>query len=80
MIQTYWNNPNTESDQNQNIIACANGLDAMYQSYQIYTDRENNKNISNSIDQDPQMKIIQEYNMIDCKIMWDILNALVRFS
>ena len=71
MIQTYWNSDSS----------CSNGLDAMYQSYQIYSKREkSNINTDNcSIEDDPQMITIAEYNMIDCKIMWDILNGLMPF-
>jgi hypothetical protein len=58
---------------------CQNGLDAMYQSYQLYSEYENilsDKKISS----DPRMIDILEYNLIDCKIMWAILNSLVTYS
>ena len=43
----------------------------MYEAYKIY-------NINNNILK--QMKPIIKYNEIDCKIMWDILNALNRIA
>jgi hypothetical protein len=49
-----------------------NGLDAMFQAYMIYNnpDKTNFK---------VEMKSIQIYNEIDCKIMWEILNALSKY-
>jgi len=61
MIDTYWDDSN-----------CTNGLDAMHQAYTIYL----NENKDDSITQNMQMKIINKYNEIDCKIMWNILNYL----
>ncbi len=46
---------------------CSNGLDAMFIAYNLY----NNNIINNNI-----MKEIAHYNMIDCKIMWEILTYL----
>ena len=48
-----------------------NGLDAMFQAYLIYKnpDKTNFKK---------EMDSIQSYNLIDCKIMWEILNALAK--
>lgn len=61
LIDVYWSESN-----------CKNGLDAMYQAYQIYAKHKND----GSIRDNQQMKIIEEYNLIDCKIMWAILNRL----
>ena len=52
-------------------IDVKNGLDAMFQAYQIYLTGEN-------IRTNKQMLNIIEYNIIDCKIMWDILNTLAK--
>jgi hypothetical protein len=52
---------------------CKSGLDAMYQAYQLYATSDK-KNIIMSDNE--QMKIINKYNEIDCKIMWAILNYL----
>lgn len=46
--------------------ACNNGLDAMMQAYNLY---KNNIDVSNN----NTMNNIIKYNMIDCKVMWDIL-------
>ncbi len=61
LITTIW-------DEN---IDVKNGLDAMFQAYQIYKTEKN-------IHTNKQMLNIKEYNIIDCKIMWDILNALAK--
>ena len=45
------------------------GLSAMHSACNIYK-------TSNDVDNDSKMKDIIIYNHIDCKIMWDILNAL----
>ena len=50
----------------------SDGLEAMYEAYKIYT----NSNINNNI----KMEGIIKYNEIDCKIMWDILNALNKIA
>jgi hypothetical protein len=63
LITTYWNN--TQS-------ICMNGLDAMYLAHNIY----NNKTYDENIIENPTMKEIIHYNMIDCKIMWNILTYL----
>ena len=47
---------------------CANGLDAMYNAYNIYKNRQD---INNST-----MQNIAQYNEIDCKVMWEILKYL----
>ena len=60
LIDVYWSESN-----------CKNGLDAMYQAYQIYA-----KHKEGSICDNQQMKIIEDYNLVDCKIMWAILNRL----
>lgn len=52
----------------------SDGLSAMYNAYKIYLNLPNNKLL------DKQMKNIVEYNKIDCKIMWDILNALYTIN
>jgi predicted RecB family nuclease len=46
-----------------------NGLDAMFQAYQLY---QNTKDIN----ENEIMKEIIKYNEIDCSIMWEILNVL----
>jgi len=48
---------------------CSNGLQAMYLAYNLY---KNNNNII----EEPIMKEIETYNMIDCKVMWEILKYL----
>lgn len=52
---------------------CKTGLDAMFHAYQIYSNTDVK---TNSIINNEQMKIINKYNEIDCKIMWAILNYL----
>jgi len=64
LIKTIW-------DDN---IDIKNGLDAMYHAYQIYSENCDNSNIKNN----KEMLDIKNYNYIDCKIMWDILNALAK--
>jgi predicted RecB family nuclease len=49
----------------------SDGLDAMYEAYKIY---KSNNNIVK------KMKQIIIYNEIDCKIMWDILNAINKIA
>ena len=71
LIDVYWDDSE-----------CKSGLDAMFQAYQIYSLKTNNSINGNnsgkikSIVNDEQMKIINKYNEIDCKIMWAILNYL----
>ena len=55
MIETIW-----ESD-------CVNGQDAMFKSWQMYTNKDINSN---------SFKDIIKYNEVDCKTMYDILNYL----
>ena len=66
LIDVYWSESN-----------CKNGLDAMYQAYQIYL---RHKCEEGSICDNQQMKIIEDYNLVDCKIMWAILNRLRQMS
>ena len=47
-------------------LECSNGLDAMMQAYHLY---KTNTDISTS----NIMNNIIKYNMIDCKVMWEIL-------
>ena len=47
---------------------CVNGLDAMLMAYNLY---KRNENVDSSI-----MKNIAQYNEIDCKVMWEILQYL----
>jgi hypothetical protein len=49
---------------------CSNGLEAMYLAYNLYKSNDNNI-INNEI-----MKEIIKYNIIDCKVMWEILSYL----
>ena len=49
---------------------CKNGLDAMYRAYKIYSNDE--------LDKKKELESIKEYNEIDCKIMWAILNMLAN--
>lgn len=58
-IKTIW-------DESLNV---KNGLDAMFQAYHIYKNK-NNSNFKK------EMEPIIKYNDVDCKIMWEILNAL----
>jgi len=46
-----------------------NGFDAMFQAYTLY-------GVKGSTDFKNKMDTIKSYNHTDCKIMWDILNAL----
>lgn len=48
------------------------GLAAMFEAYKIYLSLVD-------VNKNKQMKEIITYNHIDCKIMWDILNALVHY-
>lgn len=58
-IKTIW-------DESLNV---KNGLDAMFQAYHIYKNKDN-------LNFEKEMEPIMKYNDVDCKIMWDILNAL----
>jgi hypothetical protein len=58
-ITTIW-------DENINV---KNGLDAMFQAFNIYKNK-------NNLNFEQEIEPIIKYNNIDCKIMWDILNAL----
>ena len=64
LIDVYWDDSE-----------CKSGLDAMFQAYQIYN-KLDLTDITTSIYDNKQMKIINKYNEIDCKIMWAILNYL----
>lgn len=57
-IKTSWNTTNQ----------CANGLNAMYLAYQLYS---TGQDIDNKI-----MKDIIQYNEIDCKVMYEIMSFL----
>lgn len=52
---------------------CNNGFDAMTLAYNIYT--KNFNILDNKV-----IRKIKNYNHIDCKIMWDILNGLKKYS
>jgi hypothetical protein len=52
---------------------CTNGLEAMNQAYNIYNNKENIYN-------NPKIITIRNYNYIDCKIMWKILNSLNKYA
>ena len=60
MIYTKWDSDNI----------CSNGLQAMYMAFMLYCD---NNRIDSS---NPTMKHIVNYNMIDCKVMWEIFKYL----
>ena len=64
LIETCWN---SDSE-------CSNGLDAMFLAYSLYTER--NRIASNPIASNPTMISISNYNMIDCKVMWEILRYI----
>ena len=49
---------------------CSNGLEAMFLAYNLY---KNNDFIDCN---DNIMKEIIKYNIIDCKVMWEILSYL----
>jgi hypothetical protein len=49
---------------------CKNGLDAMYKAYEIYS--------NNKLNIKKELEPIKEYNEVDCKIMWAILNLLAE--
>jgi predicted RecB family nuclease len=48
--------------------SCNNGLQAMYLAYNLY---KNNNHVSEN-----DMKDIIKYNIIDCRVMWEILSYL----
>jgi hypothetical protein len=48
--------------------SCSNGLDAMYLAYNLYKNKDN-------VNED-DMKDIIKYNIIDCKVMWEIFSYL----
>ena len=48
--------------------SCNNGLQAMYLAYNLYK--------TNNIVNESDMKDIIKYNIIDCKVMWEILSYL----
>jgi hypothetical protein len=52
-----------------NTKECNNGLQAMMMAYNIY-------NTETNIINNKKMKEIAKYNMIDCKVMWEILSYL----
>jgi predicted RecB family nuclease len=60
LIKVNWNSSNP----------CSNGLNAMIMAIKCY---EKNKKISNEI---PTIKNIEEYNEVDCKSLYEILNYL----
>jgi len=60
LIKVNWNSSNP----------CSNGLNAMIMAIKCY---EKNKKISNAI---PTIKNIEEYNEVDCKSLYEILNYL----
>jgi predicted RecB family nuclease len=49
---------------------CKSGLDAMYRAYEIYS--------NNELDKIKELESIKEYNEVDCKIMWAILNLFAK--
>lgn len=62
-IKTIWRNNNS----------CSNGTNAMIFAYNEYNKyRKNNENIKNS----SIITDIAEYNEIDCKVIWEIVNYL----
>jgi predicted RecB family nuclease len=50
--------------------SCSNGLQAMYLAYNLY---KNNIHVDET---NPIMKEIIKYNIIDCKVMWEMLSYL----
>ena len=60
LINTCWDKNNM----------CLNGLSAMLHAYKLY---KHNNYISGD---EPLMKDIMHYNMIDCKVLWEILTFL----
>lgn len=60
---------------------CSNGLEAMFLAYNLYKNNDNidNNNIVAMQQINPKghiMKEIIKYNIIDCKVMWEILSYL----
>ena len=60
MIKSCWNKESP----------CSNGLNAMLLAYKLYK----HNNIVTC--EEPIMKDIIYYNMIDCKVLWEILRYL----
>jgi hypothetical protein len=60
LVKTTWNESNP----------CSNGLNAMLLAHKVY---EKNEKVSNNI---LTIKNIEEYNEIDCKCLWEIIEYL----
>ena len=54
---------------------CSNGLDAMILAEKLYRNRES-KHYKINIEEEIIMKDIIEYNLVDCKVLYEILNYL----
>jgi len=64
MIKTCWDSDNI----------CSNGLNAMYLAFSLY------KNKTTNLESNETMVNITNYNIIDCKVMWEILTYLRKHS
>lgn len=53
---------------------CSNGLNAMILANKVYDNVKDD--LIDDIEKDPVMRDIQNYNQIDCKVLWEILNLL----
>jgi len=62
MIETTWNESN-----------CSNGLSAMLIAFKTYNETKERNLIASET---PQLKEIRQYNEIDCKVLWDIIQYL----
>ena len=61
MIDTIWDSENP----------CSNGLTAMVLAWKVYQ-----KNKQSDIHNNPVIQDIIKYNLIDCKVLWEIINFL----
>ena len=60
-IETIWDSDNP----------CSNGLTAMILAWKVYQ-----KNKMKNIHNNPVIQDIIKYNIIDCKVLWEIVNYL----
>ena len=61
LIETIWDSDNP----------CSNGLTAMVLAWKVY-----NKTKIKDIHKHPVIQDIIKYNIIDCKVLWEIINYL----
>jgi hypothetical protein len=73
MIKTCWSNIETNNCNNNETIKCNNGQDALLLGILLYKDNNILKEDNNIL------KIIRDYNEVDCKVLFEIIQYL-RFN